>query len=235
MFAEKTTRTVKPNRQQLVVVIGDNSGSMEGPKAKAAVVGVRQMINECQSRSGGELSLYRVLLILFGNEAKIYPNCERTPVLEIDSEEITFHGDGGGTNLRAALELAYEQISEYLAEIADHPQKNKHPLPLVILYSDGHNGNNFGRPKAAADKLKELTYDSESILIVTAGVAINAGKQPDVKTLKAIASSYEGTPLYVPIQKANSLSCLLAAAGSSAASTAGELYDVIRGYLEHSE
>lgn len=235
MFAEKATRTVKPNRQQLVVVIGDNSGSMRGQKAEAAVEGVRQMINECQSRSGSEQSLYRVLLILFGNEATIYPNCERTPVLEIASEEITFHGDAGGTNLRAALELAYEQISDYLVEIAEHPHKNKHPLPLLILYSDGHNGDNFGRPEAAAKKLKELTYDSESILIVTAGVAVDAKDKPDEYTLKAIASSYQDIPLYVPIHKANSLSCLLAAAGSSAASTAGELYDVIRGYLEQSE
>lgn len=232
MTATKATRSVKPNRQQLVVVIGDNSGSMRGQKAQAAVEGVRQMIIECQSRSGDENSLYRVLLILFGNEATIDPNCRRTPVLEIATEEISFKGDGGGTNLRAALELAHSQVSEYLAEIAEHPHKNKHPLPLVFLFSDGHNGDNFGRPEAAAKKLKELSYDSEPILIVTAGVAVDPDDTPDEDTLKAIASQFDGTPLYVPIQKASVLSCLLAAAGSSAASTAGELYDVIRGYLE---
>lgn len=230
MIVPKATRSVKPNRQQLVVVIADNSGSMRGQKAQAAVEGVKQMIIECQSRSGDENSLYRVLLILFGDHATIDPNCRRTPVLEIDTNEIHFNGDGGGTNIPAALNLAYSQIHEYLAEIADHPHKNKHPLPLVILFSDGHNGN--GKPELSAKKLKELSYDSTPILIATAGVAVAADDAPDEELLKAIASHYDGRPLYVSIENANALSFFLAAAGSSAASTAAELYDAIRGYLK---
>ena len=70
-MSQTSKRSVKPNRQQLVVVIGDNSGSMRGLKAEAATEGIRQMIIECMSRSGGEESLYRVLFISFGDRAKI--------------------------------------------------------------------------------------------------------------------------------------------------------------------
>ena len=231
-MSQTSKRSVKPNRQQLVVVIGDNSGSMSGLKAEAATEGIRQMIIECQSRSGSEESLYRVLFISFGNSATIDKQCHRTPVLEIDTDQISLRGDGGGTNLREALELAHSEISEYVDEISGHPQQAKHPLPLVILFSDGRNGDNFGRPEAAAERLKELEYDSERILILTAGVAVKDSDNPDEDTLKAIASHYKGTPFYVPIEKAGDLSMFLAAAGSSAASTAGEVYEVIKGFLE---
>lgn len=231
-MSQRSKRSVKPNRQQLVVVIGDNSGSMRGLKAEAATDGIRKMIIQCQSRSGSEESLYRVLFISFGNQAVIDKQCRRTPVLEVDTNQVSLRGDGGGTNLREALELAHSQISEYLDEIEGHPQQAKHPLPLVILFSDGRNGDNFGRPEAAAESLKELQYDSEEILILTAGVAVADGDNPDEQTLKAIASHYKNVPLYVPIEKADMLSRFLAAAGSSAASTSAEVYDVIRGFLE---
>ncbi|MCA9047249.1 MAG: VWA domain-containing protein [Planctomycetaceae bacterium] len=225
-------RSAKPNRQQLVVVIADNSFSMRGEKASAAAQGVVNMILECQI-AGGEQSNFRVLLISFATEAVIHPECRRTPVLEIDTDRIGLYGDGGQTNMPAAFRLARAQISEYLGEIDEHPQKSKHPLPLVIFFSDGHNNPKFGDPIPEANALKALTYDSLPILIVTAGVAVDEDDAPDEDLLKAIATTTdEGYPLYVPIQRADLLSLFLANTGSSAASTAGELHQVIR-RLEH--
>ncbi|QDV85404.1 vWA domain-containing protein [Planctomycetes bacterium TBK1r] len=234
----KSNRSAKPNRQQLVVVIADNSSSMYGPKAEAAVEGIENMIIECQTK-GREQSLYRVLLIVFADKATIHSECKRTPVMEIDTDKISFRGDGGGTNMRAALRLAHSQISEYLDEISNHPQKSKHPLPLVIFFSDGRNG--YQDPKPAAKALKALTYDSLPILIFTAGVAVGDNDRPDEEMLKSIASTHNGHPLYVPVQDVSVLAHFLADAGSSAASTAAEAFDILRnywkphGFLGHSE
>lgn len=108
----------------MVVVIADNSGSMRGKKAAAAVDGIQKMVVECQARTGSGRSAFRVLLIIFGSETWIHPQCKLTPVMEVVPENISFTGDGGQTNMNGALELAYDQIVDYLETIEDHP-KNK--------------------------------------------------------------------------------------------------------------
>ena len=228
MPTDYSKRSAKPNRQQLVVVIADNSYSMQGEKAEAASKGIENMILQCQIASG-EQSNFRVLLIVFATEPYIHPQCRRTPVLEIDTDRIILRGEGGQTNMPEAFRLARQQIEEYLAEISDHPQQSKHPIPLVLIFSDGHNNPKFGDPVTEASVLKELRYDSLPILIVTAGVAVDEEDVPDENLLKAIATKTdEGVPLYVPIQRADVLSIFLANTGSSAASTAGELHQIIR-------
>ena len=42
-------RKAKQNRPQVVCVLADNSGSMSGPKARAATDGIREMLLRCQT------------------------------------------------------------------------------------------------------------------------------------------------------------------------------------------
>ena len=83
-----------------------------------------------------------------------------TPVREIDADSIEVRGDGGGTNITAALELAYGGLERYMREVVEpHPERAQHPLPLVLLFSDGHNG--YGNPEPIADQIKRLNIDGE--------------------------------------------------------------------------
>src|SRR5690606_22968744 len=105
--------------------------------------GIREMLLRCQTTGprGADRSYYRLVLIRFGSEAELVPGYNMTPVRQIDSRGIEICGDGGGTSIRQALVLAYEGLQKYMQEVVtEHPERSEHPLPLVLLFSDGHNG-----------------------------------------------------------------------------------------------
>jgi uncharacterized protein YegL len=90
-------RQAKQSRPQLVCVLADNSGSMQGEKAQAATNGIREMIMECQSRgpTGPERSYFKLLLVRFDSTATVDPQGDLTPVRKIDPDQIEIKGDGG--------------------------------------------------------------------------------------------------------------------------------------------
>lgn len=150
-----------------------------------------------------------------------------TPVRMIDADSIEVLGDGGGTNMTEAMELAHEGLRRYMQEtIERHPQRAQHPLPLLLLFSDGH--NTHGDPLPAAEKIKQLQIDGDPIVIACAGVSTDDSDQPDEQLLRAIASP----ECYVHIDQVRTLSSFLAEVGSSGASTPREVAQVIR-RLEH--
>jgi uncharacterized protein YegL len=145
-------RQAKQSRPQLVCVLADNSGSMSGEKAQAATDGIREMIMECQSRgpAGPDRSYFKLLLIRFDSDAAVEPQCDLAPVRKIDPDQIEIPGDGGQTNITAALQLALDRLRPYLQSLHDHPERAEHPVPLVILFSDGdHNVGAGPQPVAA--------------------------------------------------------------------------------------
>jgi uncharacterized protein YegL len=194
-------RKSRPSRPQLVCVLADNSGSMYGPKAEAATAGIQEMPMHCQSTGprGADRSYFRFVLIRFGSVAEVDQPSHMKPVREIDPDSIFIEGTGGGTNLVQALEIACSGLTGYVRrEPADHPERAEHPLPLVLLFSDGFN-NAPGNPVTAADRIKALDLDGEGITIACAGVATQPDDQPDEQLLRKIASPdcyvpYSGHP-----------------------------------------
>ena len=218
-------RKAKQTRPQLVCVLADNSGSMSGPKAQAATNGIREMLLRCQTSGprGPERSYFRLVLIRFGSAAELDPRCNLTPVRQIDADSIEIRGDGGETNITAALALAYEGLERYMREVVQpHPERGQHPLPLVLLFSDGY--NTAGDPKPFARRIKELNIDGESVTIACAGVSTEGSEQPDEALLREIASP----ECYVHIDNVRMLSGFLAEVGSSGASSAREVGLIIR-------
>ena len=219
---EVSSRTARHSRPQLVCVLADNSGSMRGPKAEAATDGIRDMMWECRTRgpSRSDRSYYELVLVQFGTSAQLA--YDRVPVKEIDADQFVLRGDGGGTNITEALEITHQRLVQYMEELETHPERNQYPLPLVLLFSDGHNGH--GHPKPVADRIKSLRLDGCPVTIVCAGVATKASDEPDETLLRAIASSPE---CYLRIQSADMLSVFLAEVGSSGASSPAEVAQVI--------
>jgi uncharacterized protein YegL len=218
-------RKARQSRPQLVCVLADNSGSMIGPKAKAATAGIREMLLRCQTTGPREpdRSYFGFVLIRFGNTAEIDPRCNFTPVRKIDADTIEILGDGGGTNITEALELTYSGTERYLREVVQpHPERADYPLPLVLLFSDGHNG--YGKPEPVAQKIKQLSIDGEPVVIACAGVSTDESCKPDEALLRSIASP----ECYVHIDNARVLSAFLAEVGSSGASSPQEVARVMQ-------
>lgn len=218
-------RKARQSRPQLVCVIADNSGSMTGAKAQAATAGIREMLLRCQTTGprGPDRSYFRLVLIRFGTTAAVDERCNMTPVRQIDADSISVVGDGGGTNVTEALQLAFDGLQRYMAEIIEpHPEKVEHPVPLVLLFSDGyHNGT--GDPADVANKIKSLAIEGDAITIATAGVATDASEGPDEGLLRLIASP----GCYFPINSVGALTQFLAEVGSSGASSPSEVAKLV--------
>jgi len=218
------TRQARQSRPQVVCILADNSGSMQGDKARAATEGIREMIMECQTKGpqGVERSYFKVLLVKFSNEAQIDPSCDMTPVRQIDPQTIEIRGDGGQTNITAALQLALDRLKPYMQGLQNHPEHGEHPLPLVLLFSDGE--HNVGAPpQSVAAQLKSLRLDGESVVVVSAGVAVGDGR-PDETTLREIGSP----ECYLPVTAADMLTAFISEVGSSGLSSAAEIAEKIR-------
>jgi uncharacterized protein YegL len=217
-------RNARQSRQQAVCVLADNSGSMAGPKAQAATDGIREMLLDCQSRGprGPKRSYFKLVLIRFGSNAEVDSGCNMTPVREIDPDSIEIRGDGGGTNITAALELAYGGLERYIRHVVEpHSERAEHPVPLVLLFSDGHNG--YGKPEPIAEQIKRLNIDGDPITIACAGVSTDDSDHPDEELLRRIASP----ECYVHVDSVQLLRAFIAEVGSSAVSTTGEVARII--------
>ena len=218
-------RNARQSRPQLICVLADNSGSMAGRKAEAATAGIREMLLRCQTTGprGPDRSYYRLVLIRFGTTAEIDRRCNMTPVRQIDADSIELRGDGGGTNIAEGLELAYSGLRKYMEDVVEpHKERSEHPLPLVLLFSDGQNG--YGQPEPIARKIKELNIDGEPVIIACAGVSTDNSDRPDEALLRSIASP----ECYVHIENVRALSAFLAEVGSSGVSSVREVAQIIR-------
>ena len=209
-------RVARQTRPQLVCVLADNSGSMAGEKAQAATQGIREMLMECQSRGPGgpDRSYFKLLLIRFDHEAVVDLMCAMTPVRKIDPDRVSIDGRGGQTDITAALELTLMRLKPYMQALQQHPERAEHPMPLVILFSDGEHNVGSG-PQPVAEEIKRLSLDGDPVVIGVAGVSVG-DDHPDEKMLREIASP----ECYVHIDNTQSLAVFIASVGSSGASRA---------------
>jgi uncharacterized protein YegL len=217
-------RQARQSRPQLVCVLADNSGSMAQQKAQAATEGIREMIMECQSRGPGgpDRSYFKLLLIRFDDEAVIDPLCDMAPIRMIDPDYVTIDGRGGDTDITGALELALIRLRVYMKGLRQHPEREEHPLPLVLLFSDGEHNVGSG-PRPVVDEIKSLNLDGDPVVIAVAGVSVGKMRL-DEKTLRAIASP----DCYAHITDAQALTTFISSVGSSGASRARDVAEVIK-------
>jgi uncharacterized protein YegL len=217
-------RQAKQSRPQLVCVLADNSGSMAGEKAKVATNGIREMIMECQSRgpTGPDRSYFKLLLVRFDSNAAVDAQADVTPVRKIDPDQIEIRGDGGQTNITAALQVALDRLRPYMESLKDHPDRADHPVPLVIVFSDGEHNVGAG-PQPVAEQIKQLNLEGDPVVIATAGVSVGGG-QLDENTLRAIASP----ECYVHIANAQVLSRFISSVGSSGVSSVKDIASLIK-------
>jgi len=217
-------RQARQTRPQLVVVLADNSGSMAGEKAQAATEGIREMLMECQSRGpdGPDRSYFKLLLIRFDHEAVVDLLCAMTPVRRIDPDRVSIDGRGGQTDITAALELTLMRLKPYMQALQQHPERAEHPLPLVLLFSDGEHNVGSG-PQFVAEEIKSLNLDGQPVVIAVAGVSVG-DEHPDERMLREIASP----ECYVHIDNAPLLATFIASIGSSGASRAVDVARVIK-------
>ena len=124
------------------------------------------------------------------------------------------------TNITAAMQLAKARLVPYMKSLENHPERAVHPLPLVLLFSDG--GHNVGDPPdVVANEIKSLELDRQKVVIASAGVAMSDdGSDVDEPTLKSIASQ-EGC--YLRAQDAQMLTNFIARVGSCGASSPAEV------------
>ncbi|MCX5647470.1 MAG: VWA domain-containing protein [Phycisphaerae bacterium] len=217
-------RQARQSRPQLVCVLADNSGSMAQQKAQAATEGIREMIMECQSRGPGgpDRSYFKLLLIRFGEEAVIDPLCDMMPIRMIDPDCVEIDGRGGDTDITGALELALIRLRLYMQGLQRHPERAEHPLPLVLLFSDGEHNLGSG-PQPVAAEIKSLNLDGDPVVIAVAGVSVG-NAWPDDKTLREIASP----DCYVHITNTQALAAFISSVGSSGVSRARDVAEVIK-------
>ena len=217
-------RQTRQSRPQLVCVLADNSGSMAEQKAQAATEGIREMIMECQSRGPGgpERSYFKLLLIRFGDEAVIDPLCDMPPIRMIDPDQVEIDGRGGETDITGALELAYIRLRSYMQGLEWHPERAEHPLPLVLLFSDGEHNLGSG-PQPVAAKIKSLNLDGDPVIIAVAGVSVGKAR-PDERTLCEIASP----DCYVHVANTQALAAFISSVGSSGVSRIRDVANVIK-------
>lgn len=219
-------RQAKQTRPQLVCILADNSGSMAGQKADAATKGIREMIMECQSKgpAGPDRAYFKLLLIRFSDTAVVDSNCDMMSVRKIDPDSIALTANGGATNITDALRLTLDRLRPYMQSLETHAERAEHPLPLVMLFSDGEH-NQGPSPEPVAAEIKKLALDGNPVMIVTAGISVGGGSQPDEKMLRTIASHPE---CYLPITSPEVLIRFLAQVGSSGGSTIKELVEGIK-------
>lgn len=221
-------RQARGTRPQLVCILADDSRSMAGAKAQAATLGIRDMIMECQSRgpSGPERSYFKLLLIRFDEDAAVDPRCDMTPIRKIDPERVSLEGRGHMTNITDALELTLKRLRPYMKKLQKHPERADHPLPLVLLFSDGV--HNVGPPpQPVAEAIKSLELDGEGVTIATAAVSVG-DRRLDETTLKEIASP----GCHVHITRSQALTDFISTVGSSAASHARDIARIIEDFAE---
>jgi uncharacterized protein YegL len=157
-------------KEQVIVLVADDSGSMSGEKAKAANRAMKELLQEVSA--GDNRDSFRAGAVTFSGSAKIVNKLQKATDLMNNLNPIS---PGGGTNIRAALEKA----AELLAPVqAGHSNPLYSIRPVVFLFSDGRS-NVGGCPRAAARKLKE-----KADLITIA-----FGKDADEKLLEELASS----------------------------------------------
>jgi uncharacterized protein YegL len=192
--ANKRIQTSSPMH---MVLIADDSGSMEGEPAAAVTQGIQNWILELQSQTRGKKAWFRFTLIAFGTTAEILGE-EACNINDVDPTSLKLQGTMNTTNMAAALDLAREVIARDGAKAKDCP-------PFVFVYTDGK----VDDPEAtiiSANDLKSMFIPCGKPRLVTLGFG-----DADEAFLRQLATSPE---FFKGVKDAKALARLLPAMGT---------------------
>lgn len=157
---------LKTYGEQLVLIAGDNSGSMSGSKAQEANVAVAECMRALADPANKDG--FRVSFVSYGSRAALGQS-------GVDPNTLQAHldGNGGGTNLAPALRIISQEMDNYRYRSGRVKQE-----PVVIVFSDGCLGD------TAAATAEATALKAKGAKIITIGF----GSDVDAPTLQAIAS-----------------------------------------------
>lgn len=178
-----------------IVLLADNSGSLHGDPAVEITEAVQNWIYELQQATRGKKEYFKFSFITFGSSSEVI--VAGVNVNEVDAATVVIDGQGGSTNMSAALLDARDVVAQ---SAAPH-----HCPPFVFLYTDG-NPDDANGALAAASTLKSLSLPCGAPRIV----ALGFGSVNDA-FLRQVATSPE---FYKRVANSQELMRLLPAIGT---------------------
>lgn len=190
-----TSIRIQGSNPMHMVLLADNSGSLEGRPAADVTEAVQNWIYELQQATRGKKEYFKFSLIRFGSLVEIIAGCVN--VNDVDAATVIIDGQGGSTNMSDALTAALGVITEHAAP--------NHCPPFVFLYTDGH-PDDAGATLAASKQLKDVSLPCGTPRVV----ALGFGEAND-ELLRKIATSPE---FYKRVASSQDLMRLLPAIGT---------------------
>jgi uncharacterized protein YegL len=141
-----------------IVLLADNSRSMRGQPAMDATEAVQDWILELQGVTRGKKEYFKFSFITFGSSSEVIASAVN--INDVDAATVIVDGNGGSTNMYAALVDACDVIARIAAP--------HHCPPFVFLFTDG-NPDDASAALTEASKLKSLSLPCGSPRIVTLG------------------------------------------------------------------
>ena len=182
-----TQKKATAHTPQVVTLIVDDSGSMDGVKAKQATAALQDLVIAMQSGNLGS-SEFRFLLNItkFGDEANSLA-VAATPK-EVTLDMLNFVADSGTTDMPKALEWAKHSLEQALARCRQNPKfkEDESPNPLVVFFSDGENTG--GDVEGPAQALKAIAFQGGNVDVVACGIGMDPASFP---VMQKIASRPE--------------------------------------------
>ena len=186
-------------------------------KAAAATEGLQECIMEAQllGAPGLERAYFRYTIFEFDETARLVQPFDNIPVREIDPACYELNPTGGMTSISSVLQPIRDRLQQLMEELQVHPERDRHPLPLVVLLTDGcHNTDSDVSPESIADEIKAMNLDGDPVVIAVAGVAVGSSDL-DESLMQRIASP----GCYLRIEEVSRLREFLAVVGSTSAPT----------------
>ena len=186
-MAFSKSKKASGQKPQVVTLIVDDSGSMQGDKAKQATAALQDMVLQMQAYDQGTAT-FRFLLNIasFGDEP--HPIAEAATPKEINVGLLNFTGSSGGTDMPAALKWGARALQQALdrCRASSYYEEAGAPNPLCVFFSDGENTGGDVEPPATA--FKSVPFKGGDVDIIACGI----GMQPkDFAVMQKIASRSE--------------------------------------------
>jgi uncharacterized protein YegL len=177
-----TSRKATSTTPQVVTLVVDDSGSMEGEKARQATAALQDMLLQMQSSNlNASGSRFLVNVAKFGDQPM--PITVAAKPNEVDLSSLIFAGESGKTDIPAALTWAAGAVGEALERCRKDAlyREAESPTPLVVLFSDGANTGTDVGPAAAA--LKAIQFQSGFIDVVACAIGMEPSDFPVMQTI----------------------------------------------------
>jgi uncharacterized protein YegL len=178
-----------------IVLLADNSGSLEGAPARDVTEAVQNWIYELQQATRGKKEYFKFSFITFGSASEVVAAAAN--VNDVDAATVVIDGGGGSTNMSAAFADASAVVARTAAP--------HHCPPFVFLYTDGH-PDDPAAALTAASALKGMSLPCGAPRVV----ALGFGTANDA-FLRQVATSPE---FYKRVANSQDLMRLLPAIGT---------------------